>query len=103
MQKELNIVNCGNCGNIFAHTLNVEQLNCPYCDFKSDTCDFQDLYYPPDYNDSIINIEKEKNCTHLTTKAVYKDRKLKGYRCVNCNHFIDKYEQFPHLKKRKTN
>lgn len=51
---KLNIVTCGSCGKAFAHELDVEMLSCPYCRFVSDICDFPDLYYPPEKNNSHI-------------------------------------------------
>lgn len=60
MNKKLNIVTCGHCEGIFAHELKAKELTCPYCKTTGDICDFPDLYYPPEHNDSIININKEK-------------------------------------------
>ena len=62
---ELNIVSCGNCGKVFAHELPVEELTCPYCKWASDISDFPDLYYPPEHNDSLIDIDKEKKAEKL--------------------------------------
>lgn len=56
----LNVVTCGMCGDIFAHTLNVEELTCPYCKTSDDVSSFPDLFYPPEYNDSYIEVVKEK-------------------------------------------
>lgn len=45
----VNIVNCGNCGSIVLHErvpIEVDSdINCPYCDFTSDPCDFPDFLY----------------------------------------------------------
>lgn len=57
---QLNIVTCGDCGRTFGHELEVKELTCPYCKMTSDICDFPDAYYPPEHQDSIINIEKHK-------------------------------------------
>ena len=41
----LNLVTCGNCGNIFFHEADSFIIHCPYCGFVSDPCDFPDLFY----------------------------------------------------------
>ena len=49
----VNIVTCGQCGGVLLHTVvafdghNHEecQIECPYCDFKSEPCDFPDFFY----------------------------------------------------------
>ena len=46
----VNIVNCGNCGSIVLHDRGtkekyIEEIICPYCDFKSEPCDFPDFLY----------------------------------------------------------
>lgn len=58
MEKKLNIVTCGNCGEVFGHKPDVNTLNCPYCSHSGDICHFPDLYHSPDHQDSYINIEK---------------------------------------------
>lgn len=40
-----NIVNCGSCGSILLHEIEQEELECPYCDFTSNTSDFPDYLY----------------------------------------------------------
>jgi hypothetical protein len=49
----LNLVTCGNCGAVIIHEINQScvhgndknelSLTCPYCDLKTDLCDFPDL------------------------------------------------------------
>jgi hypothetical protein len=42
----INIVNCGGCGSVLLHKINEdEDIECPYCDFKSEPCDFPDFLY----------------------------------------------------------
>ena len=42
----INIVNCGNCGEVLLHRITEdEDIQCPYCDFKSEPCDFPDFLY----------------------------------------------------------
>lgn len=42
----INIVNCGNCGEVLLHRITEdEDIECPYCDFKSEPCDFPDFLY----------------------------------------------------------
>ncbi len=77
---ELNIVTCGGCGKAFGHEPNQEgELTCPYCSMKSDPCDFPDYFYPPKYEDSVINIEETKSKTQAQ-KEVETQIYLKGYR-----------------------
>lgn len=49
-----NIVNCGSCGSVVLHecvTITEDMaeeeysIECPYCDFKSEPCDFPDFLY----------------------------------------------------------
>lgn len=44
-KAKVNIVTCGNCGAVFLHKLREEELQCPYCEFKSEPCDFPDYLY----------------------------------------------------------
>ena len=44
-KANINIVACGNCGDILLHKLEDEEIECPHCDFKSDPCDFPDYLY----------------------------------------------------------
>jgi hypothetical protein len=39
----VNIVTCGQCGDVLLHRLSDEEVTCPLCDFTSDPCDFPDL------------------------------------------------------------
>ena len=50
----INLVTCGNCGSVMFHevvviTQDMEEeeyeIECPYCDFKSEPCDFPDFFY----------------------------------------------------------
>lgn len=56
MTTFLNVVTCGECGEVFGHKLNAETLTCPYCEFQADICDFPDLYYFPERKDSVFTI-----------------------------------------------
>lgn len=40
-----NVVTCGECGDVFLHDSDQEELVCPYCEFTGDVCDFPDLFY----------------------------------------------------------
>lgn len=53
-KANINLVNCGSCGDVFLHEIkpltqemDLEELDltCPYCDFKSEPCDFPDFFY----------------------------------------------------------
>lgn len=43
--KGHNVVNCGDCGDVFLHKIEVDELTCPYCEYTSDICDFPDFIY----------------------------------------------------------
>ena len=43
--KGLNVVNCGNCGDVFFHYCNIETITCPYCGFEDEPCSFPDFFY----------------------------------------------------------
>jgi hypothetical protein len=45
--SNINIVSCGNCGDVFLHRVSKEELTCPYCFFHSEVCDFPDLFHQP--------------------------------------------------------
>ena len=42
---KINIVNCGRCGAVVLHKIEEEEITCPYCEFKSEPCDFPDYLY----------------------------------------------------------
>ncbi len=39
----INIVCCGECGQVILHRITDELIKCPECRFESDPCDFPDL------------------------------------------------------------
>lgn len=41
----LNLVDCGKCGSTFIHRTPQDELECPFCGFTSDPCDFPDHFY----------------------------------------------------------
>ena len=41
----VNVVNCGNCGDVFYHTVGDKEICCPYCDHKGEPCEFPDFQY----------------------------------------------------------
>jgi uncharacterized CHY-type Zn-finger protein len=41
----VNLVNCGRCGSVMLHETNQDKIQCPFCSFKSDPCDFPDYFY----------------------------------------------------------
>lgn len=41
----INIVTCGNCGDVLFHEITDEVVTCPYCKFESDPCNFPDYNY----------------------------------------------------------
>lgn len=42
---DVNLVNCGRCDSILFHDTKDEEIECPYCNFKSDPSDFPDYIY----------------------------------------------------------
>ena len=44
--SKINIVTCGYCSSIILHRVekNLKEIECHYCGFKSDPCDFPDLF-----------------------------------------------------------
>ena len=43
-RAKINIVTCGNCGDVLLHEIDDVEIECPYCHFKSEPCDFPDLF-----------------------------------------------------------
>lgn len=41
----INIVTCGNCSSVILHRNSAEEVECYDCGFKSEPCDFPDLFY----------------------------------------------------------
>jgi uncharacterized Zn finger protein (UPF0148 family) len=41
----VNLVDCGNCGSVLLHKVGVDDIECPFCGFTSDPCDFPDHFY----------------------------------------------------------
>ncbi len=39
----INLVTCGDCGEVLLHRLRDTEITCPYCNFTSEPCDFPDL------------------------------------------------------------
>ncbi len=44
-KANINIVTCGNCGSVMLHESEDEEIECPYCSFNSEPCDFPDLIH----------------------------------------------------------
>jgi hypothetical protein len=45
VSAKINLVNCGHCGSVMFHRINEDLIECPFCDFKSEPCDFPDYFY----------------------------------------------------------
>ena len=41
----VNVVTCGECGQVFYHEIKEGNLVCPHCGYESEQCDFPDLFY----------------------------------------------------------
>lgn len=41
----VNIVSCGDCGDVLLAPADAEEIQCPHCGFTADQCDFPDLFY----------------------------------------------------------
>lgn len=53
-EANINLVNCGNCGSVMLHEIVIitqdmkeeeYDIECPFCNFKSEPCDFPDYFY----------------------------------------------------------
>lgn len=44
-KSNINIVTCGNCGDVNLHRLGEEEITCAGCGFEGDPCEFPDLFY----------------------------------------------------------
>lgn len=44
----INIVTCGDCGDVLLHRLDGAEVVCPHCNFTSDECNFGDLFLKVD-------------------------------------------------------
>lgn len=53
-ESNINLVNCGSCGSVMLHEVIVVtqdmkeeeySIECPFCGFKSEPCDFPDYFY----------------------------------------------------------
>ena len=40
-----NVVTCGECGEILIHHASIENIECGFCGFESEPCDFPDLIH----------------------------------------------------------
>ena len=82
-QKEMqgagpNLVDCGNCGSTFIHRTSHEEIECPFCDHRSEPCDFPDHFHEGfsdsgEFNDPEPNANKEviENLTHKVADIKY--------------------------------
>jgi exosome complex RNA-binding protein Csl4 len=41
----INIVTCGDCGEVLLHKTSEETITCPHCSYTSEPCDFPDLIH----------------------------------------------------------
>lgn len=46
----INLVTCGDCGHVLL-TDNSDDIECPHCGFKSESCDFPDLFHHRELED----------------------------------------------------
>lgn len=53
-ESNVNLVNCGSCGSVMLHEVTAikqdmekedYEIECPFCGFKSEPCDFPDYFY----------------------------------------------------------
>lgn len=42
---KVNVVTCGNCGDVFYHETHEQEVTCPWCDSEMDVSDCPDLMY----------------------------------------------------------
>ena len=43
LDSGVNLVTCGNCGDVLLHQRNDIEISCPHCQYTSEPCDFPDL------------------------------------------------------------
>jgi len=74
-KANVNLVNCGSCGSVLFHSTKDEEIECPFCDFKSDPCDFPDYFYTGlELSAEFEEVEKPK----LKEYEVYKNGTQQG-------------------------
>jgi hypothetical protein len=59
-----NLVDCGNCGSTFLHRTAHDEVECPFCDYRSEPCDFPDHFHTgfcdsAEFNDPEPSVDKE--------------------------------------------
>jgi len=59
-----NLVDCGSCGSTFLHRTQHEDIECPFCDYRSEPCDFPDHFHEGfcdsgEFNDPEPSVDKE--------------------------------------------
>jgi len=59
-----NLVGCGNCGSTFLHRTEHEVIECPFCDYRSEPCDFPDHFHDgfadsAEFHDPEPSVDKE--------------------------------------------
>ena len=59
-KSNINMVTCGNCGDVLLHRLDEEEIKCPYCGFESDPCDFPDFFYTGFELSAVYDEKKEE-------------------------------------------
>ena len=60
-----NLVNCGSCGSPFLHRTQHEEVECPFCDYRSEPCDFPDHFHEgfadsAEFNDPEPSVDMEE-------------------------------------------
>lgn len=70
----INIVNCGNCGEILLHRTttiqDTEDIMCPYCHFESEPCDFPDFLFSGMELSDAFDEEPKTDATDLLEDAM---------------------------------
>ena len=61
----LNLVDCGSCGSTFIHRTSHEEIECPFCDYRSEPCDFPDHFHDGfadsgEFNDPEPSVDMEE-------------------------------------------
>jgi len=50
-KANINIVTCGECGDVLLHSTEASEIECPHCGFTSEPCDFPDLFHQRNIED----------------------------------------------------
>ena len=74
---DVNLVTCGNCGEVLLHDNTAETIQCPCCQYESEPCDFPDSWF----NGAVFNASPIKKNTEEYIVLVEYPHKEEFFRC----------------------